>query len=115
MRGSLILFMGIVGSLFFTQIQATDSVSVLYKLSDESTFSEGCFGQCLCPVFQIAGLTGTFKLTPKNVDPLFRNFDISELNWTVPTDPPKQVTGSGTYRVGGGVCLHAPAGARSGH
>jgi hypothetical protein len=48
----------------------------------------------------MAGIPGTFRMTPAAPDPMFEVFDITEVNWLLP-GLDDRVTGSGTYRIGG--------------
>jgi len=72
----------------------------LYRLSTETSFEEGCFAPCLCPIRIASGVLGTFRMTEAAPDPLFQIFDVTEVNWIVPGTEDR-VTGSGTYRIGG--------------
>ena len=49
MKRSIVLSMCIVSILTFTRVQATDSVSVLYRLSDESSLAEGMVEMAAMP------------------------------------------------------------------
>jgi hypothetical protein len=64
---------------------------------------------CLCPVAVVDDVSGTFRLTPAQVDPpdpWFQTFDVTDLSWTIMQgDTAIPVTGSGTYRVGGDFAL----------
>jgi hypothetical protein len=74
----------------------------LYKLESTSTFNTGCFGPCACPVLTPSAIRGTFFLRQVSVDPLYTNYEVSNVQWTLPDMPtPVQIQGSGTYRVGG--------------
>ncbi|HEU5181702.1 MAG TPA: hypothetical protein VFW45_13005 [Candidatus Polarisedimenticolia bacterium] len=79
---------------------------VVYRLDKSSTFQKGCFDPCMCPVMFSGSERGTFVLRFTGSDPLYDNYRVEEVNWTV-TVPGQEirVTGSGTYRVGGEVAL----------
>lgn len=82
--------------------QTTNTESHVYRLAKTSTFERGCFPPCLCPVMERGVERGTFVLTPLGSDGLFDKYRVSEVNWTVMAPSGEmQVTGSGTYRVGG--------------
>ncbi len=90
--------------------QAQTSTAVLqsqtYRLTDKSLYQNGCFGPCLCPVQIVGPIAGTFQLTPGAPDPLFRNFNVTNVNWLVSLNGTDlRITGSGTYRVGGEFAL----------
>src|SRR4030095_14591018 len=66
----------------------------------------GCFGPCLCPVLT-RQMQGTFTLRLREVDPVFTNYDVLDVRWTVPDATPAiSSVGSGSYRVGGEVAVH---------
>jgi hypothetical protein len=78
----------------------------LYRLASSSSFQQGCFPPCLCPVMIGEPLLGTFLLTPTGFDGLFNTYAITDVNWLVSTDLTNLiVSGSGTYKIGGEVAL----------
>ena len=78
----------------------------LYRLNQGSTYEQGCFGPCLCPVLIDAPVKGTFALTPTGSDGLFNTYAVTDVNWVVPIDGTDTiVSGSGTYRIGGEFAL----------
>ena len=80
---------------------AQTSTSDLYVLKMGSAFETGCFGPCLCPVVA-QPMQGTFQLKQTSVDPLFTNYAVQDVRWTVPNSTQNlSITGSGTYKVGG--------------
>jgi hypothetical protein len=75
-----------------------------YKLSSSSNLAWGCMGPCACPVIFTGSLQGGFTLVQKNVDPLYTHYDVLGIAWryVVPgTDRVVDVTGHGTYQLGG--------------
>jgi len=74
-----------------------------YFLTPSSAFETGCFGPCECPVFT-RGLQGTFVLQYLGSDPLYDNYAVRDVRWSV-TDTNASagiaITGSGSYKVGG--------------
>jgi hypothetical protein len=82
----------------------TASQKEIYRLTDASSFEDGCFAPCLCPAHFQGALIGAFTMTPDAPTPLYRVFKITDLNWFVP-NLGYWVTGSGTYKVGGEVAL----------
>ncbi len=85
-----------------TSTLAAQTDPVIYRLDKGSTFQRGCFAPCACPVWQTGTERGTFLLTHVRSDPLFENYRVDEVNWTVSTAGQElRVSGSGTYRVGG--------------
>ena len=85
--------------------QSTTSAT-LYRLEAGSSFSRGCYGPCLCPIFTTKDIRGTYTLALDHVDPLFTWYRVEKVNWVVALGGvDTRVTGSGTYRVGGEVAL----------
>lgn len=81
------------------------SSTTLYMLEDRSDFETGCFGPCDC-VTLAEPLRGTFVLTRLSPDPLFDNYDVTDVAWEVPRqDSLLRITGSGRYRIGGEVAI----------
>lgn len=76
----------------------------LYVLRAESTFQQGCFPPCECPIMQEQPLHGTFRLQFVNSDSLFNHYAVTNIDWNVPSLN-RYVTGSGTYRIGGEVAV----------
>jgi len=84
---------------------ASDALTI-YRLNPGSSFQQGCFPPCLCPVLEQAQVRGTFVLMPTGFDGLFQTFDIADVNWTASVgDSELRMTGSGTYKVGGEVAV----------
>jgi len=78
-----------------------NAVPVLYRLSPPSTYINGCFEPCLCPVQFVEEVRGTFKRSPMaSSSNTVRRWRISEVNWHVPLGNGIRVTGSGVYSVG---------------
>jgi hypothetical protein len=80
--------------------------ATLYRLNQESTFQQGCFPPCLCPIMIDVPVKGTFVLTPTGFDGLFDTYAVSDVNWLVSIGGTNAtVTGSGTYKIGGEFAL----------
>src|SRR5262245_39111137 len=80
----------------------TSTTPTIYRLHKTSSFRRGCFAPCLCPVMESGSERGTFTLSFVGYDGFFSVYWIRDVNWIV--SPPSgeiQITGSGTYRVGG--------------
>lgn len=85
---------------------ATGATSTIYRLNPDSTFEQGCFAPCDCPVMTATKVSGTFVLTPTGFDGLFDTYALDDVRWTVSFDGTnKFVTGKGTYKVGGEFAL----------
>lgn len=101
----LVLLISLSFAPAFAQIGAIGAPqAAIYRLTAASGYQDGCFDPCACPVQLRGGLIGTFKMTPAPPDPLYRVFNITDLNWLVP-EYGTWVTGSGTFKVGGEVAL----------
>jgi len=94
-----------IGSVRNAEAQTDTLDTSAYILSDASNYETGCFGPCDCAV-QTDALRGTFRLTLRSIDPLFRNYSVDDVDW-VYASPSGSVTmrGRGTYRIGGEVAL----------
>ena len=94
----------VVFSIFLICGAAT--AAVVYELSSDSTYYQGCAAPCECPIGIIGQMTGTFRLIPLRPTPLFTQYRLAYMSWRV-VDPNGQVvhkiTGSGLYQVGGEV------------
>ena len=78
----------------------------VYHLNPDSSFQQGCFPPCLCPVMVGAPVKGTFLLTPTGFDGLFNTYAVTDVNWSVLSNSTATVvTGSGTYKIGGEFAL----------
>lgn len=77
-----------------------------YRLQSDSTFQRGCFDLCDCAVWEPLPIEGGFALVDLRRDPLWAEFAVVNVDWTVAPsaatgDLPLPVRGYGTYRVGG--------------
>lgn len=81
----------------------TGNGSTIYRLNQGSTFQQGCFAPCECPVMVAAPEKGTFVLTPTGFDGQFNTYAVLDVRWVVPMGNTNRLyTGQGTYKVGGG-------------
>jgi len=78
-----------------------------YRLDDGAMFQRGCFAPCLCPAGLRLPIHGTFRLTPTDSSPLFDDYTVSNVDWTVtqPDGTTIPIVGSGTFRYGGEVAI----------
>ena len=78
----------------------------VYRLNQDSTFQQGCFPPCLCPVMVNSAVKGTFVLTPTGFDGLFNTYAIGDVQWVVSNGGTDTlVTGKGSYKFGGEFAL----------
>lgn len=72
--------------------------ATFYQLDKSSSFQEGCFDPCLCPIMMNGTLQGTFLMQPVTDDGQTGIFDVVGLHWNfVRLEQEIAVTGSGRY------------------
>jgi len=82
--------------------QLGEPATTRYRLKKDSSFQEGCFDPCMCPILTRQPLEGRFVLVPTGSDWLFRYFDVRNVEWRAGQGPDAlRIRGSGTYRFGG--------------
>src|SRR5437870_12686399 len=72
-----LLLLGVVGA----RIPASAQTGTLYRLNQDSTFQQGCFPPCLCPIMIGAPVKGTLVLTPPGFDGLINTYAVTDANW----------------------------------
>jgi hypothetical protein len=79
---------------------------VLYKLVKGSTYQEGCFDPCACPLTMEIPMRGTFRLTYLAYDGLFTHYAVDGVRWRAYFgSATRHITGAGMYRIGGEVAV----------
>ncbi|MFQ5702327.1 MAG: hypothetical protein ACE5HU_10840 [Acidobacteriota bacterium] len=101
-RGSRLLHTLAAGAACMVLSCALAAAATPYGLVGDSTFQEGCFAPCLCPLLAPLPMAGSFRLQPTGTDGSFQLFDVTRVDWTVPVLG-NRITGSGTFRLGTGV------------
>src|SRR5438045_2542557 len=97
-----LLLLGVVA----VSTPASAQTGTLYRLNEDSTFQQGCFPPCLCPIMISVPVKGTFVLTPTGFGELFNTYAVTDVNWLVSIGGSNTtVTGSGTYIIGGEFAL----------
>jgi hypothetical protein len=93
--------------LFVLSSQAQVPGPVLYQVESASTYSEGCYAPCLCPIFFGGAPTGTFELRYLSTDPAgFDHYLVQNVDWMLNVGGTmRHVTGGGQYRRGGQVAV----------
>jgi hypothetical protein len=102
----LVVMILLIGAIL---VSGTAMADVLYTLTPGTTYQEGCFGPCLCPVGISDGVTGTFTLVPEGSDQSFTSYHLDEISWTViglSGETVYKITGQGIYRLGGVPIMH---------
>ncbi len=99
---AVLLLLGITAA----SIPASAQTGTLYRLNQDSSFQQGCFPPCLCPILAPGSVKGTFVLTPTGFDGLFNTYAVTDVNWVLSIGGSDMiVTGSGTYKIGGEFAL----------
>ncbi|MCI0362357.1 MAG: hypothetical protein L0Y44_12020 [Phycisphaerales bacterium] len=76
--------------------------TTFYRLDDTTTFQQGCFDPCLCPIMNEVPVRGVFGLTLVHTDMWFATYAVSDVNWAITFgDTETNVRGSGRYTIGG--------------
>ena len=93
--------LGAVAAVLPGVASAQTGPDAAYRLSDASSYQEGCFDPCLCPVTEPRPVLGSFGLRFTGSEGGFDRYAVEDLHWKVPgRDPELRVTGSGTYTIG---------------
>jgi hypothetical protein len=102
--GLVLVVLGMIASN--GQAQSGGSDETIYRLNQNSTFEQGCFPPCMCPIMTGSAPKGTFVLRPTGFDGLFNTYAVENVNWVVSAgNTNKLITGKGTYKVGGEFAL----------
>lgn len=95
----VLLFLGVITSSVPAQTGA-GSTKTVYRLNQNSTFEQGCFAPCMCPVMVPSAVKGTFVLTPTGFDGQFNTYVVEDVRWVVSMGGTNKLyTGQGTYKV----------------
>ncbi|MBI4718418.1 MAG: hypothetical protein HY763_11475 [Planctomycetes bacterium] len=78
----------------------------VFRLNPPSSFEEGCFPPCMCPILSAVPLSGTLRLRhtgPTNTG--LETYAVEEVQWYIATPDPaggatRLVTGRGKYSIG---------------
>lgn len=98
----LMMLIGWSSAAAQTPVLSAAAPSNVYRLAAKSTYTEGCFPPCDCPIRLADAFRGTFRLDRADGAPSFEHYRITEVNWQVALgDEDVRVTGSGSYQVGG--------------
>ena len=100
----LALLLFLPAGLALAQTTISSTPDQIYRLTTKSGFEEGCFDPCLCFAHFSDALIGTWRMAPGALDPRFRVYNITDVNWFLP-GLDLRVTGKGTYRIGGEFAL----------
>ena len=74
--------------------------AVPYILVQGSTYQEGCFAPCLCPMLISAPLAGTFRMDSLPPSDVFDSYAVEDVRWFAASDAvTRKITGSGTYKI----------------
>lgn len=81
---------------------------IQYGLFSSSDLGYGCDGPCACPFVFTGPLAGSFTFYRTSVDPLYTHYALLNIFWRYPvpgTGKVANITGHGTYDIGGEVAL----------
>jgi hypothetical protein len=97
------VFLASLVALAVAPALTTASPALTYRLGSQAAVQQGCFGPCACAVLIQSALGGTFTLDPDGFDGAFHSYRVLDVRWQYKTSDglEHQVTGSGTYAVGG--------------
>jgi hypothetical protein len=103
-RSLLVCLWSLVLIAFAASARAQSVTPSLYRLESGSSFTQGCYPPCTCPLFSTEQIRGTFRLTFDHQDSLFTYYRVDNVNWNVTLGSQEfRVIGSGTYKRGGEV------------
>jgi hypothetical protein len=75
--------------------------TILYKLDAASSYQEGCFDPCMCPIMMNDTLQGTFFLSPVGGEDGTTVYAVTDVAWSYRRGEAwVQVAGSGSYTLG---------------
>ncbi|HOW72067.1 MAG TPA: hypothetical protein PKY77_15815 [Phycisphaerae bacterium] len=97
----------LAAALLPTLVYGQASLPVVYVLDARSTWQQGCFPPCKCPLGPETPVKGTFKLVSEGFSDWYDRYAVTDVDWTVETAEGKvlHITGSGSYMVGGDFVL----------
>jgi hypothetical protein len=100
----------LIASAVLLPDRAHAAASRTYLLVEGSTFQRGCFDPCACPVGVEEPMAGAFALALRSDNGLFAEYDLFDVRWKVDgpayaTPPGAEITGAGSYTVGGEFAL----------
>src|SRR5262245_11844363 len=83
---------------FLTSTEA--SATVLYRLERTSTFQQGCFPPCECPLLETATLQGSFEFALITVGDVFDFYEVKDVRWIAEGPAGDHgIRGSGYYKM----------------
>jgi hypothetical protein len=86
--------------IFALPSNAGNNCETIFRLTEKSSYQEGCFPPCMCPIMMATGIRGTFVMGPAYANGAIISSEVSNVNWIVTVgDSEFEITGSGTYRV----------------
>ncbi len=97
-----ILLLLCVGFIFIAGLSRLSSAAQgrYFGLQKTSTYADGCFAPCMCPVFIRGDMRGRFALNPVGTQDGYDLFEVKNAQWFVALDDGStiMIQGSGTYR-----------------
>lgn len=78
----------------------TDNSATFYRLTESSTWQQGCFAPCKCAVSAPSPIMGTFWLVPLTSSTDLDVYTVADVQWMVTAGNTRlRITGQGQYRV----------------
>jgi hypothetical protein len=97
---SLIAALGAAASPALSQSVGLPAGERIYRLDDQASYQEGCFGGCACPLSQEQPVFGSFRLGPAFTGNVVDFHEVSEIHWlAIVGNQELKITGSGVYRI----------------
>jgi hypothetical protein len=83
----------------FMAAPAAAGQSITLHLTDQATWTQGCFDPCACPIMFTDAISGTMVLTPRTLGGTIDIYDVTDVQWQVafPAGGGVRYTGGGTY------------------
>lgn len=109
-KGMLFLAVGTVALFGFVPLAFAQEADispaaarpVVYKLSGNAAYAEGCFEGCACPISLASNFRGTFTLRPTGGSGTAFTYAVDDVNWWADRGGEIRITGSGRYtRISG--------------
>ncbi len=84
------------------------SIVMRYEIVSPSSYAQGCYEPCACPIWSSEDVRGSFELRFVGSDPVFAHYAVRGFELIVLAgDRERRLSGAGTYDLGGEVAyLH---------
>jgi Kazal-type serine protease inhibitor domain len=101
----LSVLFALLAAIFAGQSASADPLGAgtgtLYRLAETSSFQEGCFQPCMCPISDTSPARGTMLLAYEGNVNGIETYAVREVNFSISTaGVSTAITGQGVYRIG---------------